>query len=80
MGMTKKFVYAAQSGIVFCPDDVLYLEYDSYHDWNSTHDEYVPYSELFFKDSTKSVSFESKYFDEIKDILINNCINKEIEN
>lgn len=77
MGMTKKFVYAKGAGIVFCPDDVLYIIKENFSDLDKeTHKEYIMWSSIQFNND-RSINFESKYFDEIQDILVNSKTNKD---
>lgn len=80
MDMTNKnFVYAENSGIVFCPDDVLYIKKDTSKVWNDTKSEFIDTSIIVFNDdNVRSVEFNSEYFDEIKELLIkNSTANKE---
>lgn len=73
MGTTKNFVYAYNSGIVFCPDDVLYIKKDTSHVWDGKKEEFIDYSIIVFNDANvESVEFNSKHFDEIKELLIKN--------
>ncbi|MBP5784216.1 MAG: hypothetical protein J6W16_01355 [Methanobrevibacter sp.] len=68
MDMTKNFVYAKESGIIFCPDDVLYVDQHAFSDWDSNHAEYVEYSTIVFENTSK-LSFEQKYFPEILNLI-----------
>lgn len=80
MGMTNKnFVYAENSGIIFCPDDVLYIKKYSSKVWDDLKAEFIDNSIIVFNDANvRSVEFNSKYFDDIKELLIkNSTTNKE---
>ena len=41
MDMTKKFVYAKGAGIVFCPDDVLYVKENYEMKWNNDKGDFL---------------------------------------
>lgn len=77
--MARKFVYSKGAGIVFCPDDVLYVSENYERKWQGEVGKTVEYSALFFVNE-KFIEFNHDNFEEIKSLLINSTnIKKEYD-
>lgn len=79
MDTTKKFVYAKGAGIVFCPDDVLYVKENNETKWNNDKGEFFKWSSLYFING-KTIEFEQIHFEEVQNLLLNSInIKKEYD-